>query len=114
VTVGTSYEDRVFTLGLRDEEGAWALLFSLSDMSDDQDAFLGMDTYCISTQDGATFYGGVESATLDGGNLELRFAAEAAAALGTSRDLLVRLSDRADAEAVRAGFRRVGILTTDA
>ena len=112
VTVATSYQDGVFTLGLREQDGGWVLVFSLPDTSDDQAAFLGMDTYCISTPDGATFYGGIESAKLDGAELELRLAAEAAAALGMPTDLLLRFTDRAEAEAARAGFRRVGVTTT--
>jgi hypothetical protein len=61
---------------------------------------------------GATFYGGVESATLGETSLELRFRVEAAAALGVSRDLPLCFADRADADAARAGLRRVGVKTT--
>jgi hypothetical protein len=111
-TVGTSYDDGVFILGFQGEDGAPLLVVSRSDTSDEQDAFLGIDTYCISTQDGATFYGGVESVKLDGTSLELRFVAEAAAALGIARDLLLILADRADADAARAGLRRLGVAIT--
>jgi hypothetical protein len=70
--VGVAYEDGVFTVGFEDEDGSGALLFSQSDTIDAQDSILGMDTYSISTQDGATVYGGVESATLSGTNMELQ------------------------------------------
>src|ERR1700724_1785095 len=66
VTVGTAYQDGVFTVGFADDDGASALLFSRSDTIDEQDALLGIDTYSISTDDGATFYGGVASARVDG------------------------------------------------
>jgi hypothetical protein len=96
VTVRTTYEDGVFTVGFADEDGVGQLLFSRSETIDEQDSVLGMDSYSISTPAGATFYGGVKSAKLARTNLELQLTTEAAAALGLSRDLLLRLDDRAE------------------
>jgi hypothetical protein len=47
-------------LDFEDQDAGGALLFSQSDRIDEQDSILGMDAYSISTQDGATVYGGVE------------------------------------------------------
>jgi hypothetical protein len=80
-----------------------------SDRTDEQDSMLGMDTYSISTQDGARVYGGVESATLRGTTLELQLSTEAAAVLGLSESLVLHFEDRVEAESARAGLRRVGI-----
>jgi hypothetical protein len=109
VTVGTAYEDGVFTLGLANEDGVGALLFSRSDTIDEQDALLGMDTYSVSTDDGATLYGGVESARVTGLDLELRFTSEAADVLGVPRELLLRFEDGSAVDVARRGLRRVGI-----
>lgn len=111
VTVGTAYENRVFTLGLANEDGVGALVFSQSDPIDEQDALLGMDTYSVSTDDGATFYGGIESARVTGLDLELRFTSEAADALGVPRELVLRFEDGAAVDVARRGLRRVGIAT---
>ncbi|HZA35788.1 MAG TPA: Imm10 family immunity protein [Vicinamibacterales bacterium] len=92
VTVATAYEDGVFTVGFADEDGVGVLLISRSDMIDEQDSSLGMNTYSISTEDGGTFYGGVKSAKLSGTDLELQLTTEAA----------------------RGGLRRVGITSIDA
>ena len=100
VTVGVAYEDGVLTVGFAEEVGSGALLFSRSDRIDKQDSILGMDTYAISTQDGATVYGGVESATLNGTSLELQLTAETAAVLGLSESLVLRFEDPAQAESL--------------
>lgn len=110
VTVGTSYEDGVVTVGFAVEEGARALLFSRSDSIDEQDALLGMDTYCISTETGANFYGGVESARLNGAALELRLGADAVGALGLPGELVLRFRAGAPAAAAADALRHVGIV----
>ena len=107
----TAIEDGVFTVGLAEQDGVGVLLFSRSDVTDEQDSLLGMDTYSLSTESGATFYGGVESAKLAETDLELQLSAEAAGALGLSAELLLRFAGHAEAEAARAGLRRVGIAT---
>ena len=106
---GTAYEDGVFTLGLADKDGVGTLLFSRSDTIDEQDALLGMDTYSVSTDEGATFYGGVESARVIGLGLELRFTSEAADVLGVPRELLLRFEDGAAVDVACQGLRRVGV-----
>ena len=111
MTVATAHEDGVFTIGFRSQDGR-SLVVSRPDAIDDQDSLLGMDTYALSTQDGATFYGGVESAKLEETSLELRLRREAAAALGLSTNLLLRLADESAADKARAGLRRVGIATS--
>lgn len=111
VTVGTDYEYGVFTVGFADEDSLGALLFSQSDTIDEQDSFLGFDTYCVSTDTGATFYGGVESARVDGTELALRFTPGAAEKLGVPRDLVLRFEDEAGVTVARDGLRRVGVAT---
>jgi hypothetical protein len=110
VTVETSYEDGIFTVGFAAGDGAGALLFSRSDAVDTQDALLGMDAYCVSTERGATFYGGVESAWLSGTGLELRLRAEAAEALGLPTELVLRLRDDEAVEAAVDALGHVGII----
>jgi hypothetical protein len=108
VAVGTAYDDGVFTLGFETDDGA-ALLLSLSDQVDEQDSLLGIDSYAISTADGATVYGGVESANLSGVDLSLHLSERASEALGLPRDPVLRLRDASEADAAREGFRRVGV-----
>jgi Immunity protein 10 len=85
------------------------LLFSQSDTVDEQDSFLGMDTYCVSTDSGATFYGGVESAKVNATELAVRFTPEAAETLGVPRDLLLQFEDEAALTVAGDGLRRVGV-----
>jgi hypothetical protein len=107
VAVGTAYDDGVFTLGFETDDGG-ALLLSLSDQVDEQDSLLGI-SYAISTADGATVYGGVESANLSGVDLSLHLSERASEALGLPCDLVLRLRDASEADAAREGFRRVGV-----
>jgi hypothetical protein len=113
VTVGTAYEDGVFTLGLADDDGLGGLLFSQSDTTDEQDALLGMDTYSVSIDEGATFYGGVESATVTGLDMELRLTPEAAGVLGVPCKLLLRFENGVAIDKACRGLRRVGVATLD-
>ena len=110
VTVGTDYEeDGVFIVGFADEDSLGALVFSQSDTVDEQASLLGMDSYSVSTDSGATFYGGVESARVDGTELTLRFTPEAAETLGLPRELLFRFEDQAAVKVAGDGLRRVGV-----
>jgi hypothetical protein len=109
VTVGTAYEDGVFTVGFADKDSLGALLFSLSDTTDEQHALLGMDSYCVSTAEGAAFYGGVESVKVEGRELGLRLTPEAADVLSQPRELLLRFEDVAAANLACEGLRRVGV-----
>jgi len=114
VTVATSYEDGVFTVGFA--AGGWrpALLFSRSDTVDEQDALLGMDTYCISTEGGATFYGGIEAAAVRGTAIDFRLTSAASDALGLPVELLLRFHDEAAMRAAVEGLRSVGIAVSSA
>ncbi|XXT18297.1 Imm10 family immunity protein [Sorangium sp. So ce429] len=49
---------------------------------DDQDRQIGLDTYCLCAEEGATYYGGVVSWTLTEDSLEILLDAKAAEALG--------------------------------
>jgi hypothetical protein len=49
---------------------------------DEQDRKLGMDTYCLCTDEGATFYGGIKSWKLMPDLLEINLNMQAAEALG--------------------------------
>ena len=112
--VGTAYEDGVFTVGFADEDDVGALLFSRSDTIDEQDSLLGVDAYSISTESGATVYGGIEAARLTDTQLELRLTVQAAGVLGVSNELVLRFKDAAGAETARVGLRRVGIAASSA
>jgi hypothetical protein len=50
---------------------------------DEQDRMLGLDTYCLCTEAGATCYGGVKAWTIGPDALEIRLDADAAETLGT-------------------------------
>jgi hypothetical protein len=56
---------------------------------DGQDRQLGLDTYCLCTEDGATHYGGVTSWTLNQSVLEVRLDTKAATALGVEGGFVV-------------------------
>ncbi len=49
---------------------------------DDQDAALGMDTYCLCNSDGASCYGGIAEWSIDSGGLDLTLHQNAASTLG--------------------------------
>lgn len=49
---------------------------------DDQERSLGLDTYCLLNEDGATYYGGVLQAALSDTVLNLTFSQEARQELG--------------------------------
>lgn len=74
---------------------------------DAQDKKLGMDTYCISTEEGATHYGGVESWMLTGGVLNVRLDERARHALGTDGFIVDVNGDDEAQQALRDGMRRV-------
>ncbi len=71
-----------------------------------QDRELGMDTYSLSTQTGATFYGGVRSYAIRGPILTIRLEPEARDALGVPGDFSIRLdADAATIERIREALR---------
>ena len=67
-------EGAVFIVALAEgEDGDGVhLLLQRANTFDDDDRRSGMDTYCLSTEDGATHYGGVASWTISQNRLELR------------------------------------------
>lgn len=77
-----------------------------------QDRDLGQDTYCLSTQTGATVYGGVRSYVLDGSTLTMRLDSRARDVLGVPGEFSIRLeADAATIEGVRSAL--VSILGMD-
>jgi hypothetical protein len=111
VSVTPSEEAGVVVLGFVHEDGVSRelLIFQLSGTLDQQDGLLGMDTYSISGEGGATYYGGVLSATFAGTVLQLQLTHEAAQALGCTDELALQLQDEAAVQMVRDGLRRLGI-----
>jgi hypothetical protein len=87
----------------------FALMFQRADHEpDDQDVRLGMDTYCLTTGDGRTHYGGLLAAELDGDQLTLRLSADAAEIIGITEVTTVRLNvDPASLAAFRSGLPHV-------
>jgi hypothetical protein len=59
---------------------------------DAQDARLGLDTYCLVSGDGASYYGGIESWQVSADKTSLVLAAEAAATLGIDREVSILTS----------------------
>ncbi len=51
---------------------------------DEQDRGMGMDTYCVATESGASYYGGVRSWNLEPKLLTLELDVEASTVLGVS------------------------------
>jgi hypothetical protein len=75
----------------------------------DEDRQLGMDSYCLVAETGATHYGGVESWSVDDNVLELRLSPEAAQDLGVDGGYRIRLigPSQSTIEVVREGLRAV-------
>jgi hypothetical protein len=72
---------------------------------DEQDRVLGMDTYCLYTEQG-TCYGGVASWTLSGHSLDLRLNPHAARELGVEGGFLVNFAPE-HLQTLREGLERV-------
>lgn len=60
--------------------GAW-IDFQLALEFSDQDTRLGMDTYCVATDQGHTHYGGIEGIDAGADYVDVRFRPDAAAKL---------------------------------
>lgn len=58
------------------------LEFQRSLQHDDQDAALGMDTYCLCSSNGATYYGGIAAWSINPAGLDLTLHQNAASTLG--------------------------------
>ena len=74
---------------------------------DEQDRQCGMDTYCLSTESGASHYGGVRSWRLTQGVLTIELEIEAAEALGMSSFEVKIQATQYDVEQLVAGLRLV-------
>jgi len=74
---------------------------------DDQDEQLGMDTYCLCTETGATYYGGVLSWRVEAGLLSISLDESAAAELGIDQNfsIALRLTD-SEIDALVEGIER--------
>lgn len=73
---------------------------------DEQDRRLGLDTYCLCTEEGATHYGGVTSWILTGDSLEVRLDAKAAKTLGVEDGFVVNFAAES-LPGLRDGLRRI-------
>ncbi len=90
--------------GLGGNDASLQISRALTDTQQDRD--LGQDTYALSTQTGATVYGGVHSFSLDGSTLTMRLEPEAVDALGVPEEFSIGLeADTATIEAVRTTLR---------
>lgn len=88
-----------------DESGA-RLELQRAIVFDAEDRRLGQDTYCICTEDGATFYGGIQSWTLNAGTLEVRLTADAAEALGVEAGFVLTFPAAQEHE-LKEGLERI-------
>src|SRR5262245_1444167 len=110
VEVTEIIEEQVIVVALSEEHDGTgrALLLQLALAFDAQDVALGMDTYCLSNEEGAAVYGGVRGCTLTGDVLTLQLTPETAATLAMASPCHLHL--RADPSAMRQlreGLRRV-------
>lgn len=82
-SVGPLEDLNAFVVALYDrpDESAVGLEIQKSIELDEQDSAMGMDTYCLVSSHGPTFYGGVESCVLRNERLTLKLSAEAACVL---------------------------------
>ena len=72
----------------------------------DEDRRLGLDTYALVNETGATHYGGIKAWSIDG-ELRLDLSGEAADALGVDDGYLIHLVDATAREAVTRGLRAI-------
>ena len=82
--------------GNGDGSGFAFIVMRSADEPDADDVRMGWDSYCLTTADGLTHYGGLESMTLDDRRLVLRLTSEAADTLELDRDVEVELQVDAD------------------
>ena len=101
-------ETFVVAMGEQPDGSGQGLIFQISLVPDEQDHALGMDTYCVCNEAGATIYGGVMSCILEGDLLRLSFTPEAAECLAVGEECHLQLQvDREAIERLREGLRRV-------
>src|SRR5205823_2351225 len=78
IVVEENEPDECFTVGMAEgEEGRQLIIQTALYEPDDQDRQLGLDSYCVIDENGATYYGGIEEALLTGTTLTLTFTEEA-------------------------------------
>ena len=78
-------------VGLREDatDTSSALIFMRADQNDEQDVRLGFDTYCVTTESGATSYDAVERCVVTSEKLILRLRPEAATELHVPEEIHV-------------------------
>ncbi|MFF4606559.1 Imm10 family immunity protein [Streptomyces sp. NPDC001339] len=110
VVVEENEPDECFTVGMAEQQGeGHQLIIQISLYEpDDQDEQLGLDTYCVMAESGATHYGGIEEAVLTGNTLRLSFTEEATSGLGLPSPSLTLHLDVPDDDvaALASGLRR--------
>lgn len=110
VEVTEIIEDQVIVVALSEEQDGTGrvLLFQRALAFDEQDVAMGMDTYCLSDEEGTAVYGGVTSCILAQDVLTLRLAPEAAATLAMGSPCRLHLHvDPSAIGQLREGLRRV-------
>ena len=86
--------DSAYLVLAENEDGSGERLeIQLSLTITDDDRRLGMDTYCLVNEGGATHYGGVEGWTLNGSVLDIKLDQDAAEELGVEGGYRIRLAD---------------------
>ncbi len=74
---------------------------------DEQDIALGMDTYCVVTETGAAYYGGIISCIVSEDEVALDFSAAATAVLGHEGYRIRLALPSAEYTALRLGLARL-------
>ncbi|MEU8747933.1 Imm10 family immunity protein [Streptomyces parvulus] len=99
-----------YTVGMAENEdgdGSYLTIQCGVNDPDAQQRRLGWDTYCVMNETGGVIYGGIESASVTGRKVVLRFTDEAAAELTIARDCEYELHADVDVEKLRVGLRHV-------
>lgn len=104
-------DDGYFVVGLAEQAdggGGGSLVITLGFEHDDQDCALGMDTYCLSTDDGVTHYGGVKGWGLRARELAIQLDQETSALFGVDGGWRLHLDvDDASVRSLEEGLTRV-------
>jgi len=109
---GEDENENGYVVGVREslDPESWSLMFMASnDAEDEQQIWLGMDTYCLVVDPGQwTMYGGVVECELSDDRLILRLTERAAEKLRTPTEMGFGLAlDSTKLEVLRRGLRRV-------
>jgi hypothetical protein len=111
-TVGVDEDEDCLVAGIaeHDDGTGRSLLFQASiEFPDDQDVRLGMDTYCVVTENQGTAYGCIRELTVDGDRMHAVVSTESLSNLGLDDpDIRIQLAVQPDAiDALRAQLRRI-------